>query len=67
MHLGGYAKARPEKSQVLLVSPDGGVTEPPATVEPSGYPCLVESLFLRSRLEGQRARGRGLAAFSPRM
>jgi hypothetical protein len=52
--LRGHAAARPEESQVLM-SP-AGVIEPPATAEPSGYPCLVESLFLRTRLEGQRAR-----------
>jgi hypothetical protein len=25
-----------------------GAIEPPATVEMSGYPCLIESVFLRS-------------------
>ena len=25
-----------------------GAIEPPATVEISGYPCLIESVFLRS-------------------
>jgi hypothetical protein len=56
--LGGHAEARPEESQVLLMSP-AGVIGPPGNSGNARISPPRRALFLRNRLVGSMSSGGG--------